>query len=341
MVANGDGYVFNPIKTKLKFLQASYIKYIHCSLVVWCAFFPFSKAVGLENSKTPKSISFPSMGISVNLFDTFTFSKKTSPFVRQCTYLGAPIGMFLYGVYFWEWSLGKQDYFSIKPETFIGSRAPNGGADKCGHMFANYAGTRFLTFMFRATGSTKNKAIIQGALLNDVTSFIGEIGDGFSMNYGFDPYDVLFNQFGVLLGMVLEYFPSLSRVFSMTWEYMPSKRLLHNLAHATKWDISTDYDAAKFMLTTKLCGIPSLSLTPLKYLNVDVGYYTRGYKHPEEHPSRTRNIFLGISINYSIACEKVLPPGYCSSTLQSLFDYYHPWWDLEMKNWNISDIPHQ
>jgi hypothetical protein len=248
--------------------------------------------------------------------------------------------MFFYGIFLWEWNLGKRDHFWINPETFIGSHAANGGVDKCGHMFSNYVGTRFLTFMFRATGSSKNKAIIQGALLNDITSLIGEIGDGFSLKYGFDPYDVLFNHFGILLGMVLEYYPSLNRIFSMTWEYVPSKRLMHNLGNLTKWDITTDYDAAKFMLTTKLSGIPYLSLTPLRYLNVDVGYYTRGYKHPEEYSSKTRNIFFGISINYAITFEKILPIGYLSSTIQSFFNYYHPWWDLEMKNWTISDLPH-
>jgi hypothetical protein len=297
-------------------------------------------ARGQETAGKFDSIDHRAVIVPMNVFDTLTFSKKQSTWIRPSLYVAPSVGMFVYGIYLWDWNFANSGGFAFRPETFIGDHAVSGAADKFGHMYCNYVGTRLLTYFFRAAGESKNKAIIEGAVANDLSSFIGELGDGFSKNYGFDPYDFLFNHFGILLGALLEYSPRLDKIIAMKWEYLPSKRMRGNFGKFSKWDIFTDYNADKFILSTKLGGIPYLSQTPLRYINFDIGYYSRGYYHPYEYPSRTRNLLIGISINYSIAFGDVLPKGYASSALQTFFNYYHPWWDLEVKRVIISDRPH-
>ncbi len=322
------------------------MKYINTFLIILCLA-GFSNNIFAQDNpdKLPanENDSFfqitSNVNLPVNLYDNFTFNEKVSPYIRTITYLSGPAFMTIYGFMLWDW--GSQEDFTLKPQTFKGAHAINGAADKWGHMFANYAGKRFFTFLFRSTGSSKPRSNIEGAILMEMTSLIGEVGDGYSHNYGFDPYDVLFNQFGIMLGMLLDWSPVLDRMFTMKWEYFPSKRVRNHLDKTDRWDISTDYNDAKYILATKLGGIPYLSQTPFRYFNIDVGYYTRGYRHTEEYPSRTRNIFLGFSVNFTIAFGDLLPVGYTSSTLQSLFNYYHPPWDLEAKTWVISDKPHE
>ena len=292
-----------------------------------------------ENSEDTSSELSSSVKMPVNLYDTVTFDKDAAPYIRTLTYISAPTFMCLYGFLLWGW--GAQGNFNLKPETYKGPHAINGAADKYGHSWANYTGKRIFTFFFRASGYSKNRANIEGAILMQFTSLVGELGDGFSPNYGFDPYDILFNQFGILFGMLFDWSPTLDRMFTFKWEYFPSERVRNDITNTDKWDISTDYSDTKIIFTTKLGGIPYLSLTPLRYINIDVGYYTRGYRHSVYYPSRSRNIFLGFSVNFTIAFGDLLPVGYTSSSLQSLFNYYHPPWDYEAKVWVISDRPHE
>jgi hypothetical protein len=316
------------------------MKHIGILLVIILILTSFSAIQAQENQEKPDVGVSEAIKLPVNLYDTFTFSEQTSPYARKILYIAAPTFMCLYGVYLWDWNLSSEHSFNFKTETPLGAHSLNGAADKYGHLYANYVGTRLFAFLFRATGSSRNMSIIQGALLDDITGFIGEVGDGFSPNYGFDPYDFLYNQFGVILGMLFEYSPFLDRIFAIKWEYFPGPRVRNHLSDTSRWDVSTDYNDAKYILTTKLGGIPYLSLTPLRYINIDFGYFTRGYRHTEEYSSRTRNLFVGLSINFTIAFGDLLPQGYTSSTLQSIFNYYHPPCDLELKRWVISDRPH-
>ncbi len=276
--------------------------------------------------------------LPVNIYDTYTFSKEVKPYMKLFAYASGPTFMLLYGVASWSWF--EQDSFTLKPETYKGPYAINGAADKYGHAWANYMGKRVFTFLFRATGSSRNRANIEGALLMNLTSLITEVGDGFSPDYGFDPYDVLFNQIGILVAMLLDWSPFLDRIFTLKWEYFPSKKQRKRFDEIEQWDIATDYNDQKFLLTTKLGGIPYLSLSPLRYINLDLGYYTLGYRPAVDYPSRTRNLFVGISINYTIAFGDLLPVGTASSAIQSFFNYYHPPCDYEAKTWVLSDRPH-
>ncbi len=275
--------------------------------------------------------------LPVNFYDTFTFDEDKRPYMRVFTYASGPVFFLLYGAGLWNWF--EDMHFHMKPETPKGTHSINGTADKYGHAWGNYMGKRLFTFLFRATGSSRNRANIEGAILMSITSLGGEMGDGISPHYGFDPYDVMFNEIGVVLAMILDYSPLLDRIFAPKWEYWPSSYQRKRFSNPEHWDIATDYSDQKFILATKLAGIPYLSLTPLRYFNIDVGYYTRGYRPAVIYNSRTRNVFLGISANFTIGFGDLLPAGYASSAVQTFFNYYHPPCDLEVKKWVLSDEP--
>jgi len=66
-------------------------------------------------------------------------------------------------------------------------------------------------------------ANLEGALLTDIITTAGEIGDGFGPNYGFDPYDMLANQAGILIAVILDYSPFLDRYFRLDGNISPPK----------------------------------------------------------------------------------------------------------------------
>jgi hypothetical protein len=139
--------------------------------------------------------------------------------------------------------------------------------------------------------------------------------------------------------MLLDWSPLLDGIFTLKWEYYPS-RAMRKEFDKEHYDIATDYSGSKYILTTKLGGIPYLSRTPVRYLDVDVGYYTRGYRDSKYYPSRKRAVYLGLSMNFTFAFGDLLPAGFTSSTAQTFFNYFHPAWDLEVKNKIISDRSH-
>jgi hypothetical protein len=293
----------------------------------------YVSAEGLSEKVNPdETVKLP-----VNLYDTFQFSSESAPYVRYGLYAFGPLFMIGYGLGTWGWNSSE---FNLKPENPLGAHAINGGADKFGHMYGNYAMKRLTTFLFKASGSSGNMANLEGALLTEIITTAGEIGDGFGPNYGFDPYDWLANQAGILIAVILDYSPFLDRIFTVRWEYYPSKAMRKRFDIMDHHDIFTDYSGQKVMLTTKLGGIPYLSITPLRYINIDAGYYARGYRPAAGFDRRTRNYYVGLSINLSIVSGDLLPTGYVSSTFQSIFNYIQvPCINWEAKRWVISDRP--
>jgi hypothetical protein len=142
-----------------------------------------------------------------------------------------------------------------------------------------------------------------------------------------------------LAGFVLDSFPALDRMIALKWEYVPTRKFVREFQlFSKKMDIFTDYGGQKFLLTTKLGGIPYLSRTPLRYVNIDLGYYARRDKNysysADEEVVFKRNLFIGFSVNFSILAGDILPVGYASSTVQTFFNYYHVPYDLEAWTWH-------
>ena len=276
--------------------------------------------------------------LPVNVYDSFTFSDETSPYIRKGLYLLGPSFFLIYGFSSWGWNIDEG--FTLNPETFRGKNAVHGAADKYGHLYSAFVLKRFSSFMFMSSGSSHCRANIEGAILSEIIMLGSELGDGFSAGYGFDPYDILFNNIGILIGIILDWSPVLDGIFTLKFEYVPTKEMREDFDTGDNHDLPTDYGGTKYILSTKLAGIPYLSLTPLRYMNIDLGYYSRGYDQRYER-TKTRNVYMGFSINFSIAFGDLLPVGYTSSTLQTFFNYVHLPWDYEAKRWKLSEIPNE
>jgi len=198
-----------------------------------------------------------------------------------------------------EWDYGERSAH-FENEDWFGKDTREGGADKLGHMYFSYALSHLFSYQYKRWGYDQEQAIRLGCLSSFGIQTLIEIGDAFS-SYGFSYEDELFNILGVGIGYVMVRYPEVSRKFDFRLEYDPFR------GGKRKNDISTDYRRQKYVLAAKMDGFDAFKDTHLKYFELQVGYYARGYDHYDPaagHDSRERTIYVGVGLNIG----KILEP---------------------------------
>jgi hypothetical protein len=192
-----------------------------------------------------------------------------------------------YGSYNW-WSSGFGGGFDTDNEGWFGSGTAFGGADKLGHLYSNYAGVRLLTPLFEMAGNSRD-ASVSLALWSTLGIYTAvEVIDGYSRSWKFSPQDAIVNAAGAVLGHALETHPEYDAVFDFRIDYRRSPR-------SPDFDPFGDYSAQKYLLVVKADGFAALRESAfLRYIEVAVGYGTRGYGSSEPH---YRDAYVGLSLN--------------------------------------------
>jgi hypothetical protein len=179
---------------------------------------------------------------------------------RKLLYTNAGIATFIT-----VWGVTHWDYFQSSPtatsEGWFESDTEEGGADKAG--------------LFGALSSFGLQAFM-------------EFGDSFS-RYGFSYEDFLANSIGSAFGYLYWRYPALSDKLDFRWEYKPDFK---------QSDVFTDYQHHKYLLALKLNGFERFERGPLRYLELQAGYYARNYDDLARD-NNERNFYVGVAINLS------------------------------------------
>ena len=247
---------------------------------------------------------------------SFAFSfdyLENQPKEKKVLYLNAGLiaGFTTWGLIFWDY--GQRNPHA-KSEKGFAEDSPNGGADKLGHLYTSYLLSHAFSNVYTSWGYEKNEAAKLGALSSFAIQGFMEIGDAYSSSYGFAYDDLIANAIGSYIGYLRVTEPDFARKIDLRIEYFPSKRL----SKEGSFDFTTDYDGMKFLIAAKLDGFSSIQNKYLKYLEIHLGYLTRGYGDTTgtyENPSR--NIYAGIGLNIS----KILNDLSFNKTAK-VFNYY-------------------
>ncbi len=233
-----------------------------------------------------------------------------------------PVIVTLWGIGTWGWGTAegwqfKEDGWGLEQDSYTG------GADKLGHTWSIYTISRVGSYFFEGSGDSRSWAAFKGFLLGQFTGLGVELGDGFGETYGFSWGDMAWNLGGGLLALLLDLYPPLDNLIGFQVEYWPSKD--HRNQNKEKWiEVTSDVTGQKFLLALKLSGIPYIGDTFLQYLQIDFGYYTRGYWFSDStYDYQTRHMYIGFAINLSRVSDKALPEGGFRSFFSTLFKYYH------------------
>lgn len=244
----------------------------------------------------------------------FTFDYlENLPKEKKLLYLNAGIltGITLWGVMFWDYGQARP---RAKSERGFAEDSPNGGADKLGHFYGGYMLSHAFTNLYSSWGYETEKAAKLGALSSFAIQGFMEIGDAYSSRYGFAYDDMIANAVGSYIGYLHVRYPDFARKIDVRIEYLPSKRLFNE----NSFDIVTDYDGMKFLFAVKLDGFSSIQNKYLKYLEIHLGYFSRGYGDTSgTYSSTSRDIYAGVGLNVS----KILKDFSFNKTAR-VFNYY-------------------
>lgn len=193
-----------------------------------------------------------------------------------------------------EWEYG-QTTPQRRNEGWFERDTSNGGADKTGHFLINYMMGRGLSSAFASWGYSREEAAAWGALSAFAQStLVMEIGDSTSPEHGFSYEDAISNLLGATAGYLWYRYPSLASKIDFRVEYAP------DLSRKIESDFTTDYESMKHLVAIKASGFEVFNTTPLHYLELHFGYYSRHFDHdtlPLE--GRERFMYAGVGINLS------------------------------------------
>jgi uncharacterized protein YfiM (DUF2279 family) len=209
------------------------------------------------------------------------------PKERKALYANAAALSFitLYG--FADWDYGSAG-FSWAHEGWFEKNAKYGGADKAGHFWSTFALADVLTGLYKDWGYEPQPANNYGAFSAWAVQALMELEDGTSKTQGFDWGDMTLNTVGALTSVLLEHYPDLDRKIDFRVEYA------FNTAINGIFD---DYSNMYYALVVKLDGFDALDNTLLQWIELQGGYYTRGYDSPEL--AKERDVYVGVSFNFS------------------------------------------
>jgi hypothetical protein len=208
--------------------------------------------------------------------------------------IGLTVG--IYGANSW-WKDGVSGSFRTVDEGWFGQNSYAGGADKAGHAFFTYTGARLLSRGFEALGNDPGRSLRLGAWTSLCVMTGVEVVDGFSKSFRFSVEDAVANAAGALFAVLAEIDPRFDALLDFRLLYRRSD----DARAVGETDPIADYSGQTFLLALKADGVPRLREVPLlRYLELQVGYNTRGYEPNDgEKIDPHRRIYGGVGVNLS------------------------------------------
>lgn len=185
-----------------------------------------------------------------------------------------------------QWEYGEQP-FNANDEGWFQRDTDEGGADKLGHLYTGYVLSRTFGALYRDWGIEADRAAAQAAVTSLLVTGTMELGDGFSP-YGVSWEDMVMNTVGAWAGYAL--------MRNAAWRDRIDLRVEYRVNTDTS-DPSTDYEHSRYLVALKLGGFEALRDTPLQWLELQGGYYVRGYDDPLAPDVRTSYVALGLNLS--------------------------------------------
>lgn len=186
----------------------------------------------------------------------------------------------------WKWGTAS---FRFNSEGWFGMDTGSGGMDKVGHMYGAYMSSELLYWRLRASRGGRPVVSLYPAMFGMLLYLYIEFFDGYSVDHGFSYEDVIMDTAGVLLSTLRNTIPAVRRGFDLRLEYYPSANFgFHPVI---------DYEGQKFLGVFKLAAFPALDRSPARFVELMVGYYTRGFDKDLDVPIKSSHLFFGVGVS--------------------------------------------
>ena len=227
-------------------------------------------------------------------------------------------GVTLFGINNWDW--GTHAY-NFQSEGWFGTDTKYGGMDKLGHAYTGYVVSQYFTQRIAHEIDDPKNAAITGALIGMGFQTYIEFFDGFAGMHGFSYEDLIADGIGAGFSFLRNTVPGLSDKLDFRMEYWGASDY-HD------WDPATDYDGQKYLLALKLSGFEKLEETPLRFVELQAGYYTEGYtdetREQNVDPKRVPYLAVGLNLNELLGEAPEIRNTMPGEAANTLFEYWQP-----------------
>ncbi len=226
-------------------------------------------------------------------------------------------GAIILGINSWNW--GSSNSFNMNDEGWFGTDTGSAGADKLGHLYSSYLINEFFTKSLLNKTDDRMNAAMYSALFSGSIMLMVEVFDGYSNDHGFSYEDLICNFAGIGVSYLKNTIPGLDDKLDLRIEYNPTEE--HG-DHPI-----TDYSGYNYLAVVKLGGFEDIKDTPLKYIELQLGYHAEGFKKNEQYyyPEKSTELYVGIGIDLTEVLFKPLK-NYSDSPLidyvDTFFRYY-------------------
>lgn len=220
------------------------------------------------------------------------------------------------GVRDWKWGTA---YFRFNSEGWFGMDTGSGGQDKLGHAFSSYLMSEFLYLRLRTYYGDDAPVTVFPPIFSWSLMLYVEVFDGYSVDHGFSYEDLVMDTAGVTLSFLRQTFPSFGRLVDYRMEYFPSDE-------QDGFHPMIDYSGQKFLFAFRPSGIEPVRSTPLRFFELYLGYYSRGFLSDAPDAIERTRLYVGAGIDLEQVFAATLgsaekEPGgwkdYASTTLRS------------------------
>lgn len=189
-----------------------------------------------------------------------------------------------------DWGWGTKS-FHFENEGWFGKDTKYLGVDKLGHAYTGYLLSEYFTQRIAHSTEDRAGAALTGAVLGMGIQTYVEVLDGFSDN-GFSPQDLIADGIGVGLSALRSSVPGLADKFDFRMEYLPS-------GNDGAFRPYHDYTGQKYVLALQLAGFEKLEDTPMRFVELQAGYYAKGFTEKEQADGEEirREPYLAIGFN--------------------------------------------
>jgi len=184
--------------------------------------------------------------------------------------------------------------FHFHDEGLFGHDTDNVGVDKTDHAFNSYLyADIFYSRLRRKAGPGFQTALTAGVLSLAAEAY-GEIYDGFEDSSGWSMQDVMFDIAGAGFSVLRNSVPGLA-------DKLDFRLLLTPNRHFYSYEGKEHYRQQKFLFALKLGGFETFQRSPLRFVDLELGYYASGFTPRErargDEPRRHPFIGLGLNVN--------------------------------------------
>lgn len=182
--------------------------------------------------------------------------------------------------------------FHFQNEGWFGKDTENLGVDKLAHVYNGYlAAEVFQRQIHHKSGGETNGALTSLILSMAVMTY-GEVYDGLKKDSGFSPQDTIANFTGAAFSVLRHNVPGLREKLDFRMMVIPNSDIYSPTG-------KRHYAQMRFLLALQLAGFKGLENSPLRFVELQAGYYAKNITNPERARGEIpqRKPFVGIGLN--------------------------------------------